>query len=465
MTHMDDLPELKDEYDSFQLSDDFTDTSYHEDFLETIDIFIDEYVNHNVMDYIYSDFEDRVKDAIYTQISELYNEQINYLDIDLDDTINECVYLYFTKHCCPRSYEESVVLSQPIDNIITKQLTKIKNKYQPEQRTADWYTFRWDGLTASNLWKIFDTQSSINSLIYSKCVPIDVKKYQTVNIDSPFHNGHKYEPLSLMIYEEMYDTEVSEYGCISHDRYDFLKASPDGINTKKGNPRYGRLVEVKNPVSRKLTGIPKKDYWVQMQHQMEVCDLNECDFLETIFKSYENEAEFNNDGTFTQTADGKQKGIMIRFYDNKEPIYEYAPLNITKREFDVWYAETMDKNKNLTWIENIYWYLEDISIVLVTRNKKWYNKALPKMIETWDTIVKERKEGFDHRKPNKREKAPPKSLSKSKQSKIKTEEPIIFNDDGTDIASDNFNFSYLNNRSNKNTGKNKIVIKIDTNNI
>ena len=155
---------------------------------------------------------------------------------------------------------------------------------------------------------------------------------------------------------------------------------------------------------------------------MEVCDLNECDFLETIFKSYENEAEFNNDGTFTQTTDGKQKGIMIRFYDNKEPIYEYAPLNITKREFDVWYAETMDKNKHLTWIENIYWYLEDISIVLVPRNKKWYNKALPTMIETWDTIIKERKEGFEHRKPNKREKAPPKSLSKSKQSKIKTDQ-------------------------------------------
>ena len=60
----------------------------------------------------------------------------------------------------------------------------------------------------------------------------------------------------------------------------------------------------------------------------------------------------------------------------------------------------MEKNKNLTWIENIYWYLEDISIVLVTRNRKWYNKALPKLIETWDTIVKERKEGYEHRKPN-----------------------------------------------------------------
>ena len=450
-----DLPKLHDLYDELKVEDDFTNTSYHEDFLETIDIFIDEYVNSHIMEYKEKDFEDIVKEAVYSQILEVYSEQINYLDLSLDDTVDECVYLYFTKNNCPRSYEDSIVISNPINNIITKQLTKIKNKYQPDQRTDDWYHFRWDGLTASNLWKIFDTQASLNSLIYSKCVPIDIKKYQSVNIDSAFHNGHKYEPLSLMIYEEIYDTKVSEYGCITHDNYEFLKASPDGINTKRGNPRYGRLVEVKNPVSRKLTGIPKKDYWIQMQHQMEVCDLNECDFLETIFKSYDNEDAFMKDGSFTTTVDGKRKGIIIRYFDNKEPIYEYAPLNISKQDFDVWYNETMEKNKNLTWIENIYWYLEDISIVLVTRNRKWYNKALPKLIETWDTIIKERKEGYEHRKPNKREK-------KSKQQKkIKTQEPVIYNNDGTDITSDNFNFSYLN-QSNK---KDKIIIKINTDNI
>ena len=453
--HFNDLPKLHDLYDELNVEDDFTNTSYHEDFLETIDIFIDEYVNSHIMEYKEKDFEDIVKEAVYSQILEVYSEQINYLDLSLDDTVDECVYLYFTKNNCPRSYEDSIVISNPVNSIITKQLTKIKNKYQPEQRTDDWYHFRWDGLTASNLWKIFDTQSSLNSLIYSKCVPIDIKKYQSVNIDSAFHNGHKYEPLSLMIYEEIYDTKVSEYGCITHDNYEFLKASPDGINTKRGNPRYGRLVEVKNPVSRKLTGIPKKDYWIQMQHQMEVCDLNECDFLETIFKSYDNEDAFMKDGSFTTTADGKRKGIMIRYFDNKEPIYEYAPLNISKQDFDVWYNETMEKNKNLTWIENIYWYLEDISIVLVTRNRKWYNKALPKMIETWNTIVKERKEGYEHRKPNKREKKP------KQAKKIKTQEPVIYNNDGTDITSDNFNFSYLN----QSTKKDKIIIKINTDNI
>jgi len=229
------------------------------------------------------------------------------------------------------------------------------------------------------------------------------------------------------------------------------------------------LVEVKNPVSRKLTGIPKKDYWIQMQHQMEVCDLNECDFLETIFKSYENEEAFMNDGTFTKTADGKRKGIMIRFYDNKEPIYEYAPLNLSKNDFDVWYNETMEKNKELTWIENIYWYLEDISIVLVTRNRKWYNAALPKMIETWETIVKERKEGYDHRKPNKRVKKP-KIIKVNKQvtddSDSDNNKPpsinyqhVVLTDD-TDISSDNFNFSYLNQKKDK-----KVIIKINTENL
>ncbi len=32
-----------------------------------------------------------------------------------------------------------------------------------------------------------------------------------------------------------------------------------------------------------------------MQIQMEVCDLNECDFLETRFLQYENEQEFLDD--------------------------------------------------------------------------------------------------------------------------------------------------------------------------
>ena len=74
--------------------------------------------------------------------------------------------------------------------------------------------------------------------------------------------------------------------------------------------RYGRMLEIKNPFSRKITGIPKFEYWIQMQIQMETCDFNECDFLETKFVEYNSEQEFIEDGSFNLSADGKEKGVL-----------------------------------------------------------------------------------------------------------------------------------------------------------
>ena len=75
------------------------------------------------------------------------------------------------------------------------------------------------------------------------------------------------------------------------------------------------------------------EYWIQMQIQMEVCNLNECDFLETRFIEYENETEFLNDGTFRYTKDGKRKGIIMYFINDGQPHYEYSPWNINKTNF------------------------------------------------------------------------------------------------------------------------------------
>ena len=96
--HLNDLPKLNDLYDTLEAEDDFTNTHYHEDFLETIDIFIDDYVNTHILDYKEKDFENSVKEGVYSQILEIYKDQITYLELTLDDTIEECVYLYFTKN-------------------------------------------------------------------------------------------------------------------------------------------------------------------------------------------------------------------------------------------------------------------------------------------------------------------------------------------------------------------------------
>ena len=266
-------------------------------------------------------------------------------------------------------------------------------------------------------------------MIYGKCKPIDIaKKGNSVNIESPFHNGHKFEPLSIMHYEFDFNTTVGEFGCKAHSDYPFLRASPDGINTDENNSLYGRLVEVKNPVSRKLSGTPKKDYWIQMQIQMEVWDLDECDFLETVFKSYENEEEFNNDGnSYIRTSNGLRKGIMIHFYYNEKPYYEYTPVDISKKDFDSWYDTIMEKNKHMTWVKNGYWYLEDYSCVLVPRNKKWFKAVYPDFKELWDTILSERVSGYEHRKPKKTSKTS-KKITPTTLKKLETDTKILFFD-------------------------------------
>ena len=50
----------------------------------------------------------------------------------------------------------------------------------------------------------------------------------------------------------------------------------------------------------------------------------------------------------------------------------------------------------------LYWYLDEISCVLIQRNRKWFNKALPRFNEIWKTIEEEKDKGYDHRAPKKR---------------------------------------------------------------
>ena len=162
-----------------------------------------------------------------------------------------------------------------------------------------------------------------------------------------------------------------------------------------------------------------------MQLQMEVWDLDECDFLETSFKEYATFDDFkNNQLAFNKTSDDRLKGAIVMFNDGEEPIYEYAPIHFEKEtEFDEWYDNIMEKYSHLTWVTNIYWYMEKYSCVLCVRNKKWFNHVFPTLKNTWDTILKERKEGYDHRRPNqKKRKKKTIKLEDLKENTTKTKE-------------------------------------------
>ena len=82
---------------------------------------------------------------------------------------------------------------------IREKINIIQNIPQPEQRSDEWYKFRHNLITASSVWKMLKSDSTINQIIYEKCEPY---KIPTMNDQSsPLHWGQKYEPISVMLYE------------------------------------------------------------------------------------------------------------------------------------------------------------------------------------------------------------------------------------------------------------------------
>jgi len=373
---------------------------------------------------------EEIKDLFYIQME----DQIEMLDNgdDIEDDMNELIEdafnifitIFHPDKLIGNIYEH-IENNEQENDIIEEKIQKLREIPQPVQRTPEWYKFRWNLITASNAWKAFETQSSINQLIYEKCQPLKEicegeEEIKMVNVNTPLHWGQKYEPLTVMIYERDYNTKVEDFGCIQHPTYKFLGASPDGINVNTQSDRYGRMLEIKNVVSREINGIPKKEYWTQMQLQMEVCDLDECDFLETKFIEYPDrisyETDYNlseNNKDITISANGKQKGIIIYFHTKEgKPFYAYKPLNIkTNDEICSWEENTINVYQsepyNYTYLKFIYWKLEVLSCILVLRKRDWFANNIGQIEKVWKIIEEERITGYQHRAPIKKHKKEP----------------------------------------------------------
>ncbi len=416
--NMNNLPELTDIIDTFDydaLSDDIlNDVCNEEDQLEIIEHILSDlhdYLQDNIEMYSSPKFMEMFDEKCNNIVSdhiELYIDNNHELFDEIFDTIYSNAKILFFNINLPRSHKTNDII--PNFRQFPSQHAKIRHKLcvldkinetLPEQRTQEWYEMRYNLLSASSIWKALDSECNVNAIIYDKCKPLNTEKYNYVNINTPFHWGQKYEPVSQMYYEYKYNAIIKEYGCITHKDHKFLGASPDGINIKEDSERYGRMLEIKNIVNREITGIPKKEYWIQTQLQMECCDLDECDFLECRFKEYENEEEFNKDGDFNLSSKSEHKGVIIQFLKDDKPHYEYMPFNCSKEDFDKWYDEQLDR-EDVMWIQNIYWKLTEVSCVLIERNKEWFGKIFHKLEEVWNKIVYERENGYDHRKPKKR---------------------------------------------------------------
>ncbi len=399
---------------------------------------MEEFIRDNPTVITEPDFEDMFNENISELMHAHFELDIFYNDDaedEMEDIIEHAKQEFFNYFIPPRSYPDTIILNDVNIGFVDNQLVILRNKPQPVQRTKEWYEFRHGLITASNAFKAFESQTVQNQLIYEKCQPLnqslylddetnaDTKQVVMVNTNTPLHWGQKYEPLSVKIYEHKYNTTIEDFGCIRHDTYYFIGASPDGINIDRTSPRYGRMLEIKNIVNREIDGIPKKEYWIQMQLQMEVCNLDECDFLETKFVEYPdyisyvndtiNDVYEDDDGIEFQNVsiskDNKMKGSIIYFHTKEgKPLYVYRPLDlIHPYDIEQWNEAIIDKyqcDPNYEYIRTIYWKLEYMSCVLVCRNRQWFKDNVPALEKIWSIIEAERDGAYEHRAPNRREK-------------------------------------------------------------
>lgn len=395
--------------------------SFHEDDVYDIiqDIYnmFDEYYSNNIIKIsspkFYTEMFDMISEILYTEWEDIdmcYEDDYPQILEFVEELHTE--YLLYNNNHIPRSISNHVIDVNTIDiaidiDRIRETIEWITIQPQPAQRTDEWYEFRNNLLSASSLWKALGSQAQINSLIYEKCKAFNTE-YERVSYgtSTPMHWGVKYEPVTVMIYEDLYKTKVGEFGCIRHTNYDFIGASPDGINIEPSSVKYGTMLEIKNIVNREISGIPKEEYWIQTQIQMETCNLDNCDFVETRIKEYENEDDFYNN-----TTHSNYRGVALYFINNNinesnDPVYHYMPLNIPliKENIDEWITQTKKEgqSKNLILFNTLFWYLDEISCVLIKRNRYWFASVIDKIKDVWDIIQDEKHSGYEHRSPKRR---------------------------------------------------------------
>ena len=295
---------------------------------------------------------------------------------------------------------------------------------QPEQRSNEWFVIRGSYVTASQV---------ATTVGKNKYQTIDDSLKQDAGINPKFVGneatefGTKYEPVVTLIYED----ELNEYYQKNNPQgvttkftvfesafikgknpsYPYIGGSPDGIvlqrNYKDGKliSRDGFGIEIKCPMMR----WPKEDvvplsYWMQMQMQLEVSDLEKVYFLDFKIKEFDTFDEFEES---IDTFGCIKKGAVIEIILSERPINNgtsvvntvtvYSPIFDGSRD-DITGDDVVDNDEIEQWVQRIqsiyskkkyvsykvnYWVLIKKFYTKVYRDREWMNANLDKIRDYW----------------------------------------------------------------------------------
>lgn len=344
-------------------------------------------------------------------IKDIYNELINTYELnDKDDNLSLSRKYYFHNYVNNSIHKKVVDFKTRVRRreTILEKLKELKELKLPDQRSEEWYKIRESILTASSLADAIGEGHfcTKEELLLQKCggprgeVPFEIVEW-----------GVMYEPVATTFYEKLNNLTVLEFGLVPHPEFKIFGASPDGICDVDSPPDYiGRMLEIKCPPKRKFTDEVPRHYWMQMQGQLESCDLEECDFLQVKFIEYFNETDYVED-VYLENGIVKEgynnnnlpKGLLISFIKNNiegNPTikYEYGDFYSSHENLKKWSDNILDKYKNSDFKYDIFkfhwWRIERYECTLVGRDREWWLSIQPKIIDFWEDVLHHRKIGI-----------------------------------------------------------------------
>lgn len=346
---------------------------------------------------------------------------------------------------------------------IFRYLSSIK---YPKQRSSEWFILRDELISASDGGTVVGLNPHeqefgfITKKVHGKPFKSSVDCY----------HGRKYEQVATMIYEYRMNVKVKEFGLCRHPKYKFLGASPDGIVSEfklktrdgrtwdeinaeleliedpKDKQKYleafgfktrfvGRMLEIKCPLRRKIIldenapevygvhgekitdlakdvkrGVCPTYYWVQVQLQLQCCELDECDFWQSEIWEYPDKEDFladtDKNHPWLSKQTGHEKGVVIqllpiehvnnRSLEYNDRIYEYSEfiyqprLDMTPLEIDQWVLHTLANLKNThkgkVFERILYWRVMVTRCTTIKRDDEWFEKNLHKFETMWNYV-------------------------------------------------------------------------------
>jgi putative phage-type endonuclease len=308
-------------------------------------------------------------------------------DIDIEEA-TQAIYDILNNNGSELSIENVRVRVSDIKHY-RKELNVLLQLPLMKQRTTEWFEARKTRLTASDL---YDAVKGGNVSIRL------AKKKANIVVDNINYNaipalkwGTMFEPMATRCYSQrMNNIAIYDFGLICDTSNEHFGASPDGIN------EIGIMLEIKCPYSRKIEdGIIPDKYRMQIQGQLAVCKLKECDYIECIFKSIENEEDYLE--LEVDINNNIKHGVIAEFYNQKgEYVYFYSDPNKTPKECVDDITNIRDSIMNgsdnslstekLKFSKYTYWNLDDMIIQRVVFNANEWETIVPKINTFWESV-------------------------------------------------------------------------------